>query len=231
MKSYLEFLNESENHNEYSYYGPGSLYPIIKKLVEEGKTQHIISTYLNTLGVDKYTSDTILDRIYSELNTVPPMNNITNESVFVTEEEEEENSGEEEEDGKKKKDKKKKDKEKKDDLDLDLNLDTTDKGGEEEESGEEEEKPKKEEEDDLPDLDIEPSKEKTDKENVKIDNSDVDKELDNIEKDTKKEGPKEEPTSDKLSVLKTAVNDLEKLEKIKAILLESYKNKVNTYNK
>lgn len=51
LKSYEEFLNENLLHN-YTYYGQGSLLPIVQQLYNEDKTPAQIATFLVSLGVD-----------------------------------------------------------------------------------------------------------------------------------------------------------------------------------
>ena len=52
LKSFDEFVNENlVTKGEYNFYGPGSLKPIIMKLIGEGKEESIIRTYLYSIGV------------------------------------------------------------------------------------------------------------------------------------------------------------------------------------
>lgn len=52
IKTYDEFLNENL-FGAYSYYGAGSLVPIVSKLASEGKSPQQIYSYLTTLGIDE----------------------------------------------------------------------------------------------------------------------------------------------------------------------------------
>jgi hypothetical protein len=63
VKSYDEFVNE-HLIGAYSYYGQGSLYPIVKKLCEEGKTPQQIYTYLTTLGIDEERKQRVLRQVF-----------------------------------------------------------------------------------------------------------------------------------------------------------------------
>jgi hypothetical protein len=67
LKSFDEFVNENlVTKGEYNFYGPGSLNPIIKKLIGEGKSESIIRTYLTSLGVTEWR----IDKAFSELSEV-----------------------------------------------------------------------------------------------------------------------------------------------------------------
>ena len=58
LKNFDEFCNESLIlSSEYNYYGPGSLVPMIKQLVREGKDSSIIRSYLTSLGVEAWRID------------------------------------------------------------------------------------------------------------------------------------------------------------------------------
>jgi hypothetical protein len=63
IKSYDEFLNENL-FGQYSYYGAGSLYPIVNKLAQEGKTPQQIYTYLTTLGIDEERKRSVLGKVF-----------------------------------------------------------------------------------------------------------------------------------------------------------------------
>jgi len=67
LKSFDEFVNENlVTKGEYNFYGPGSLNPIIKKLIGEGKSESIIRTYLTSLGVTEWR----INKAFSELSEV-----------------------------------------------------------------------------------------------------------------------------------------------------------------
>lgn len=51
LKSEEQFILEC-NDNDYQFYGPGSMVPIIQKLKSEDKSNSQIFTYLITLGID-----------------------------------------------------------------------------------------------------------------------------------------------------------------------------------
>jgi hypothetical protein len=63
IKSYDEFVNENLI-GQYSYYGQGSLFPIVSKLASEGKSAQQIYTYLTTLGVDEERKRTVIAKIF-----------------------------------------------------------------------------------------------------------------------------------------------------------------------
>jgi hypothetical protein len=63
IKSYDEFLNENL-FGQYSYYGAGSLFPIVNKLAQEGKTPQQIYTYLTTLGIDEERKRSVLGKVF-----------------------------------------------------------------------------------------------------------------------------------------------------------------------
>lgn len=63
IKSYKEFLNENLA-GQYSYYGAGSLFPIVSKLASEGKTINQLYTYLTTLGVDEERKRKVLSQVF-----------------------------------------------------------------------------------------------------------------------------------------------------------------------
>ena len=63
LKSFDEFVNENlVLSGNYSYYGPGSLDPIIKQLLDEGKNTSIIRSYLTSLGVDSNRINTAIGK-------------------------------------------------------------------------------------------------------------------------------------------------------------------------
>jgi hypothetical protein len=67
IKSYEEFVNENLI-GQYSYYGQGSLYPIVSKLASEGKSAQQIYTYLTTLGVDEERKRMVISKIFLNEN-------------------------------------------------------------------------------------------------------------------------------------------------------------------
>jgi|NOAtaT_6_FD_contig_121_413337_length_6194_multi_4_in_0_out_0_1 hypothetical protein len=64
LKSYDEFVNETIMLGQYSYYGQGSLYPIVHKLATEGKTAQQIYLYLTTLGIDEERKRKVISQIF-----------------------------------------------------------------------------------------------------------------------------------------------------------------------
>ena len=62
IKSYDEFVNENLI-GQYSYYGQGSIFPIVSKLASEGKSAQQYS-YLTTLGVDEERKRTVIAKIF-----------------------------------------------------------------------------------------------------------------------------------------------------------------------
>jgi hypothetical protein len=67
LKSYDEFLNENLI-GQYSFYGQGSLFPIVSKLASEGKSAKQIYTYLTTLGVDEERKRKVISQIFLNEN-------------------------------------------------------------------------------------------------------------------------------------------------------------------
>jgi hypothetical protein len=63
IKSYEEFLNENLL-GQYSYYGAGSLFPIVAKLASEGKTINQLYTYLTSLGIDEERKRKVLSQVF-----------------------------------------------------------------------------------------------------------------------------------------------------------------------
>jgi hypothetical protein len=63
IKSYSEFLNENL-HGQYSYYGSGSLFPIVSKLASEGKNPQQIYLYLTSLGIDEERKVRVISRVF-----------------------------------------------------------------------------------------------------------------------------------------------------------------------
>lgn len=63
IKSYTEFVNENLV-GQYSYYGAGSLFPIVSKLATEGKTAQQIYQYLTQLGIDEERKRSVISKIF-----------------------------------------------------------------------------------------------------------------------------------------------------------------------
>jgi len=63
IKSYTEFVNENLT-GQYSYYGAGSLFPIVSKLASEGKTPEQIYLYLTTIGVDEERKVRVMSKVF-----------------------------------------------------------------------------------------------------------------------------------------------------------------------
>jgi hypothetical protein len=63
IKSYSEFLNENLA-GQYSYYGAGSLFPIVSKLASEGKNPQQIYLYLTSLGIDEERKVRVISRVF-----------------------------------------------------------------------------------------------------------------------------------------------------------------------
>jgi hypothetical protein len=172
IKSYNEFLNENL-FGQYSYYGAGSLFPIVSKLASEGKTAQLIYTYLTSLGIDEERKVRVISKVF--LNESIDFETFKNELVEKGLYE--------------------------DDIDDILKADPKDL-----EKG------------------IDPSKAKPD--------MDVKKALDKLKtgetdpkEDDKEEDNKEPESTDKINALRSALQDAEKLEKIKDILLPAKESK------
>ena len=63
MKSYDEFLNENL-FGQFNYYGSGSLFPLIQKLKDEGKSIEIIVSYMRSLGIDEGRQREVLTKLF-----------------------------------------------------------------------------------------------------------------------------------------------------------------------
>jgi hypothetical protein len=63
IKSYTEFVNENLI-GQYSYYGAGSLFPIVHKLASEGKSAQQIYQYLTQLGVDEERKRSVISKVF-----------------------------------------------------------------------------------------------------------------------------------------------------------------------
>lgn len=86
LKTHEEFLNENLV-GEYNYYGPSSLWAIVRKLVSEGKSETIIRSYLISLGVPR-------DRIQTAINLCIPQQQEAPSAAYVPESNEEVNEDE-----------------------------------------------------------------------------------------------------------------------------------------
>jgi len=63
LKNFDEFVNENlVIGGNYNYFGPGSLDPIIQKLLGEGKNESIIRSYLTSLGVEPWRIDNAMSK-------------------------------------------------------------------------------------------------------------------------------------------------------------------------
>lgn len=63
IKSYEQFVNENL-FGQYSYYGAGSLFPIVQKLASEGKNPEQIYLFLTTIGVDEERKMNVLKKVF-----------------------------------------------------------------------------------------------------------------------------------------------------------------------
>ncbi len=63
IKSYHQFLVENLSA-EYNYYGPGSLYPLVAKLADEGKDAAFVYRYLTGLGIDGSRKRHVIERAF-----------------------------------------------------------------------------------------------------------------------------------------------------------------------
>lgn len=66
LKSHKDFVNEMLV-GQYSYYGQGSLFPLIKKLAEEGKTPSMIYQYMTQLGIDEERKRKVLSQVFESV--------------------------------------------------------------------------------------------------------------------------------------------------------------------
>ena len=65
LKSFDDFVNENlVAKGEYNFYGPGSLMPIVQKLLGEGKGESVIRTYLYSIGVAPWR----IEKVFNEMN-------------------------------------------------------------------------------------------------------------------------------------------------------------------
>ena len=65
LKSFDDFVNENlVAKGEYNFYGPGSLMPIVQKLLSEGKGESVIRTYLYSIGVAPWR----IEKVFNEMN-------------------------------------------------------------------------------------------------------------------------------------------------------------------
>ena len=63
IKSYEQFINENLI-GQYSYYGAGSLFPIVSKLASEGKSAQMIYQYLTQLGIDEERKRSVISKVF-----------------------------------------------------------------------------------------------------------------------------------------------------------------------
>lgn len=63
IKTYEQFINENLI-GQYSYYGAGSLFPIVSKLASEGKSAQMIYQYLTQLGVDEERKRNVISKVF-----------------------------------------------------------------------------------------------------------------------------------------------------------------------
>ena len=64
IKSFDEFVNENlVTKGVYNHYGPGSLRPLVMKLLGEGKNPQIVRTYLSSIGVEPWRIQKVFDEI------------------------------------------------------------------------------------------------------------------------------------------------------------------------
>jgi hypothetical protein len=63
LKSYEQFLSENLI-GAYSYYGQGSLFPIVSKLANEGKNAQQIYLYLTSLGIDEERKRKVISQVF-----------------------------------------------------------------------------------------------------------------------------------------------------------------------
>lgn len=63
LKTYEQFVNENLI-GQYSYYGQGSLFPIVSKLASEGKNAQQIYLYLTTLGIDEERKRKVISQVF-----------------------------------------------------------------------------------------------------------------------------------------------------------------------
>lgn len=65
IKSFDDFVNENlVAKGEYNFYGPGSLMPLVQKLIGEGKGESVIRTYLYSIGVAPWR----IEKVFNEMN-------------------------------------------------------------------------------------------------------------------------------------------------------------------
>jgi hypothetical protein len=83
LKSYEQFVNENLI-GQYSYYGQGSLFPIVSKLASEGKNAQQIYLYLTTLGIDEERKRRVISQVFLNESTSIDFDKISslNEGLF-----------------------------------------------------------------------------------------------------------------------------------------------------
>jgi hypothetical protein len=177
IKSYDEFVNENLV-GQYSFYGQGSLYPIVSKLASEGKNPSQIYLFLTSLGIDEERKQKVMSQVFLKESIDFEELKSINEGLFEDDDEIEDLVKASPEDLEKGIDPAKA----KPDEDVKTALDKLKKGEEESSKDKEEEDETKEE--------------------------DADK-------------------SDKVAALQSALQDAEKLEKIKKIISDTEKSEDN----
>jgi len=86
LKSYKDFVNENLI-GQYSYYGQGSLFPLVNKLASEGKTLAEVERFLNIIGVDKERQSKVLIEIFGDVNNIPEIDETLKEDEISKENE------------------------------------------------------------------------------------------------------------------------------------------------
>jgi hypothetical protein len=87
LKSFEDFVNENlVTKGEYNFYGPGSLKPLVQKLVGEGKNESIIRTYLTSIGVVPWRIDKVMQEMAETITIEKKVNESVNEDVYNAEE-------------------------------------------------------------------------------------------------------------------------------------------------
>jgi hypothetical protein len=83
LKTYEQFVNENLI-GQYSYYGQGSLFPIVSKLASEGKNAQQIYLYLTTLGIDEERKRKVISQVFLNESTEIDFDklSVTNEGLF-----------------------------------------------------------------------------------------------------------------------------------------------------
>jgi hypothetical protein len=86
IKSYDQFVNENLV-GQYSFYGQGSLFPIVSKLASEGKNPSQIYLFLTSLGIDEERKQKVMSQVFlKESLNFDELNSI-NEGLFEDDDE------------------------------------------------------------------------------------------------------------------------------------------------